>query len=442
MRNSWVGLDMAADPAAWARLLRRAYDQAASGEPPPSIVRDVVSRSWERSRGAGVAPDGGEPPWRLDEHEARASWRDHPLSRFGGLVGRMLGAYAHDARHIVVISDADGCLLWSEGHPAVLKASGGIAFVPGRLWSESAIGTNGVGTALALGHPVQIFSAEHFNRHVHGWACSGAPVRDPETGAILGLLDLSSGLRTAHPNSLALVAAVAEVLVGQLRAELAERDARIKGRYLERLGSGARRASALVSTSGRTIAAVPAHWLPARIDMPEDGVGIVTLSDGREAEIEPLPRGEGYVVTECGHHPGGRAPLRVRMLGRERAIVTRAGAPVTLSPRHSEIMALLALRPEGLSAEQLAVELYGDPAKRMSVRAEVSRLRRALGPVFTPEPYRLAGPVSTDVHDVERLLSAGRRESALKIARGPLLPGARAPSIAAARAELERALHR
>jgi hypothetical protein len=441
VRNPWVGIDLSADPMAWARLLRRAYEQAQAGAQPPAIVRDVVTRSWERSRGAGVDPDRHRAPVALEEAEARERWSEHPLARFGGLIAQMLGAYTHDARHIIVISDADGCLLWSDGHRDVLKASDAIAFVPGRVWTEAAAGTNGIGTALALGHPVQIFSAEHFNRQVHGWTCSGAPIRDPETGDTLGVLDLSSGIRVAHPNSLALVTAVADVVAAQLRAELAERDARTKGRYLERLGGGGRRASALLSPSGRTVAAIPAGWLPDRVALPPDASGPVTLADGSELEVEPLPRGEGFVVVEAGG--GARSStVRLRVLGRERALLSGGGRVVTLSPRHSEILTLLLLHPDGLSAEALAHELYGDGAKRVSVRAEMARLRRAIGARVTPDPYRLAGDVVSDLADVERMLAAGRPDAAGRLARSGLLPGATAPAIVAARAALERRLGR
>ena len=340
----------------------------------------------------------------------------------------------------MVIGDADGTLLWSGGHREVLDAAGGIDFVPGRVWTEAAAGTNGIGTALALEQPVQIFSAEHFNRDVHGWTCSGAPVHDPETGETLGVLDLCSGIRVASPHSLALVTAVAGVVGGQLRVALAERDDRIKGRYLQRLGTGGRRASALVSPAGRIIAAVPGGWLPARIDVSG---GTVTLPGGIAAEVEALPRGEGYLVTQVAGGPSrGRAALRVRVLGRECAIVSFSGSVVTLSPRHSEIVTLLLLHPDGLSCEQLAGELYGDCAKRVSVRAEISRLRRAIGARVTPDPYRLDGDVHSDLADVEQLLDSGRQASARKLARSGLLPGAQAPAIATARARLQRRLER
>jgi GAF domain len=325
----------------------------------------------------------------------------------------------------------------------VLKASDTIAFVPGRVWTEAATGTNGVGTALALGHPVQIFSAEHFNRQIHGWTCSGAPVRDPESGETIGVLDLSSGIRVAHPNSLALVTAAAEMVAAQLTVELFERDARVKGRYLQRLGVDARQPSALVSPTGRMIAAVPAGWLPRRIPVPESGGGTVTLADGAQVEVEPLPRGEGFLVVGPGEgRTRGQPALRVRLLDRERGLLTVGGRVVTLSPRHSEMVALLILHPDGLTSEELAQQLYGDPAKRMSVRAEIARLRRVIGARCATNPYRLTGEVSSDLHDVERLLDLGRRQSARKLARGPLLPGAQAPAIVAAREQLERRLGR
>jgi hypothetical protein len=432
-----VGLDLTADPMAWARLLRRAYEQVRVGADPSPILREVITRSWERSRHAGVDPDRHAAPNVLDEDEARERWGAHPLARFSDLIAEMLGAYAHDARHIVVIGDADGTLLWADGHREVLAAAGAIAFVPGHVWTEAAAGTNGIGTPLALGQACQIFSAEHFNREVHGWTCSGAPVRDPETGETLGVLDLCSGIRVASPQSLALVSAVAGVVSGQLRAELAERDARIKGRYLERLGTGGRRASALVSPAGRVIAAVPGGWLPARVEVSGS---TVTLPGDIAAEVEALPRGEGYLVTQAAHGSSRARAVRVRVLGRECAVVSSSGSVVTLSPRHSEIVTLLLLHPDGLSSEQLAGELYGDSAKRMSVRAEISRLRRATGARVTPDPYRLDGDVHSDLADVEQLLDAGRLASARKLARSGLLPGAQAPAIAAARARLQRRL--
>ena len=84
----------------------------------------------------------------------------------------------------MVVSDADGTLLWLEGAPRVrLAAANSMNFAVGALWSEGGAGTNAIGTALAADHAVQVFAAEHFNEVVQAWTCAAAPVHDPDTGA-------------------------------------------------------------------------------------------------------------------------------------------------------------------------------------------------------------------------------------------------------------------
>src|SRR5439155_1523435 len=126
------------------------------------------------------------------------------------------------------------------GHPRMLEAARGPHFRPGALCSESGVGTNAIGTAIALDHAVQIFSAEHFNRLLHGWTCAAAPVHDPVTGAILGVIDLSGSFRTAHPHTLALVSAVARAAELQLARERVRRDAELVARYVDRLSAAGR----------------------------------------------------------------------------------------------------------------------------------------------------------------------------------------------------------
>jgi hypothetical protein len=89
---------------------------------------------------------------------------------------------------------------------------------------------------------------------------------------------------------------------------------------------------------------------------------------------------------------------------------------------------LLALHPEGMTAEQLARELYGDEGKRMSVRSEISRLRRQLGGLLGGNPYRLLADVRADFLEPPSVRAQGEG--------GLLLPGSAVASIAAAREEL------
>jgi hypothetical protein len=65
------------------------------------------------------------------------------------------------------------------------------------------------------------------------------------------------------------------------------------------------------------------------------------------------------------------------------------------------------------------------------VRAELSRLRRILGPeLLDSRPYRLCAGVDADFLAVIRLLERGRVADALAAYAGPLLPASDAPGVA------------
>ena len=75
----------------------------------------------------------------------------------------------------------------------------------------------------------------------------------------------------------------------------------------------------------------------------------------------------------------------------------------------------------------------GDAAA-VTVRAELSRLRRLVGAdLVGSRPYRLLGRIETDLEQVRRLLGRGAVGSALERYPGAVLPGSRAPGVAAAR---------
>jgi transcriptional regulator of acetoin/glycerol metabolism len=106
-------------------------------------------------------------------------------------------------------------------------------FLPGCLCSERAVGTNAIGTALAVDHAVQVFSAEHFNRRLHGWTTAAAPLRDPETSRLLGAVALAGLFRRAHPHTLALVTAAERLVAAHLAEDRARHDRMLQARYLD-----------------------------------------------------------------------------------------------------------------------------------------------------------------------------------------------------------------
>lgn len=161
-------------------------------------------------------------------------------------------------------------------------------------------------------------------------------------------------------------------------------------------------------------------------------------SELRWLHREQLP-GTGGVA------PPGRVtrPL-LEVLGRDRGRLSTPAGRVELSLRHSELLLLLAeaaAAGEGRTAEQLAAEVHPGDAAAVTVRAELSRLRRLLGSdVVGSRPYRLVAPLDTDLSEVRRLLARGAVAGALERYPGGVLPRSGSPGVRAVRARLAGSL--
>ena len=189
---------------------------------------------------AGVDPSGAQvAPVVIDADEASARWEIHPLADMAPLIRACLAATADESRHLIVVSDANGVLLWVEGNARVrLRAADSMNFAEGALWSEGGAGTNAIGTAIAAEHAVQVFAAEHFNEVVQEWTCAAAPVHDPDTGQVIGVIDLTGEMASVHPHSMAVATATAQAVEAHLRCEMLDRDARLLSRYGDQLTIG------------------------------------------------------------------------------------------------------------------------------------------------------------------------------------------------------------
>jgi hypothetical protein len=297
-------------------------------------------------------------------HEYRAA---HPLSRGFPLLYDVLGRAAEECDSVMAVGDAHGQLLWVCGRPSVLSRAERINFVEGAMWDEGHAGTNAPGTGLRLDRPVQILASEHFARPVQPWTCAAAPIHDPITQSILGIVDITGSEAVASPQTLAMVRAAARMAEAEL---------------------------------GRLVAmsAPEQLWRP-----------------GPRASVEALGR------PDCQLAIGGRQ--------------------LRLSPRHSEILVILIDHPDGLTGDQLAIELYPDEVSTSTMRAELTRLRALLGDdLLDSRPYRLRAELSCDWLAVTRAIEAGRPGEALRAYRGPLLPQSYAPGVVEQRDRIERQL--
>jgi GAF domain len=440
--NPWVAMDVTTDPVARARRLRRAHERELGGGAASSTdVRELVRNSWRRSLAAGVAPDQGGAPLRMTPSELERAQERSALGPAIAVIHSKLSSLDEDARHIVAIADSEANLLWVTGDRDTCERAREMRFQEGAAWSEGKAGTNAVGTALALDHPVQIFSAEHVIEAVHPWTCSAAPIHEPGTGKLIGVVDLTADLRTHHPHTLPLAALAALAAETALHVRALEAAERLRERW-ETTMSVRRTPSALLDGNGWVIAARGMGELPNRLELTVNGDRqTTTLPDGRHAEMEPLECG-GAILWLRRRSPARPSRLRLHLLGQDARAEMNTGRRER-GLRSLELLALLAMHPEGMSSEQLALALYGERGKAVTIRAQVHRVRAYLGArSLETYPYRLNVPVEADWAEVGRLVSAGQPREALQAYRGPLLPASDAPEIVEARALLEESLRR
>ncbi|MDT4910773.1 MAG: hypothetical protein QOI69_4014 [Pseudonocardiales bacterium] len=338
-----------------------------------------MAESWIRSAAAGVDPDANLPPVLLDSADLVEYRESHPLSSVFPLLYDVLGRAAEDCDCVMAVGDADGNLLWVCGPPGILRMAESINFVEGAAWDESHAGTNAPGIALRLNTAVQIRAAEHFNRLVQPWSCAAAPIHDPVTHEILGLIDITGGEDVASPQTLGMVRAAARMAESELA-----------------------RIAAVVA--GRT----PEVGRPEQLWSPTSAAG-------------PVLRLQGLGRPECTAQIGDRSHR--------------------LSPRHSEILVILVDHLDGLTAEELEIEVYAAEVHSSTMRAEMARLRALLGPdLMQSRPYRLSVETECDWQAVDAHLAAGRVRDAWRAYQGPLLPQSEAPGVVQRRETQQRQL--
>lgn len=373
MSSPWsTRLDVA--PATSRLLIERAHDDLVAGDDRRlSDVRPLVRDSWRRALASAVGPEG-LPRLDLTADELEAYRRAHPLAGVMDMVRALLlpGA-AEEAGVVVAVGDAAGRLLWVEGDRGVRALTGDMGFVAGANWSESAVGTSAPGTALTLDRSVQIRQAEHFNRLVQPWSCTAAPVHDPETRQLIGVIDVTGGAEAVTPQAQLLVDAAARAVEGELLV------ARLRSRSAPPAAPPRRRASPQRTTQRTTLRVL-----------------------GRDCALLEVAAEESERITE-------------------------------LSARHAEILLMLAVHREGLSAEALADLVYDGGAPE-TLRPEMTRLRKVLeraAPHLVPQsrPYRLAAELETDAQHVLSLLDRGAHRVALAAYPGPVLPDSDAPGV-------------
>lgn len=369
-----------ADPAAVVHKLRSDWEVFHEQRTVGRHIRPVIATSWDRSLELGVSPDrqaADVDRETLEGFDGRVQIR----RLFGVSADPVTGELADElagSNSAIVVCDDHGVIVDRRGDPAILRRTDRQNFVQGASWSEQSAGTNGIGLALALGRPAQVFSAEHFCVGFQDYACTAAPVRHPVTREVIGVLDVTTKCEELTYHTYAMVVHAARDIERQLEEHVLGGERELLERYL-RGRVGLQMPFITVDRSGRTIIqnALAAERLSASDDLPavlqivrqaltesSDLSREVELSVGRSSVRAHLVRAEDEVIGAVV----AVEPVRTRRPPQE---------PLGWQPLQgtSSTLRLLLARAERTAIACLPAVIEGEPGTGKRTLAEAMHAR-------------------------------------------------------------------
>jgi transcriptional regulator of acetoin/glycerol metabolism len=279
----------------------QAWERFLTGEPGAAVpLGHFVVSSWRRSLALGVDPAGHFAPLAA-EGDAVARLRHHHrdvLSAAADIFARTAALF-DGSRSMMLLTDPEGVVLEVAGDRQTLREGERIHLMVGGHWSEALIGTNGIGTAISTGRPAQVHAAEHFCEGIKSWTCAAAPIHDPASGALLGVVDISGPPSTYQRNNLMLAAATARQIEAVLAERVSYERARLLEACLQRQPPGGSAGILVIDRAGRVV------YMNGQLGAPvKPGQRLRGFDPNRPPEVWPGPVWQD----RPGHLPD---PLRV-----------------------------------------------------------------------------------------------------------------------------------
>src|ERR1700690_998875 len=204
-------------------ILDRNYTEwqkfVAAGETDSCELRTQIFESWLRCNREGVNPYDTHYHESLDNIAlSKLLNKKSKLIKVAKPFMENLYKFVAGSGFVVVLTDENGYIMEMFCDESTLKDPMTTNFVRGASWHEYEAGTNAIGTALAIGSPIQVSGAEHFCQKHHCLTCSAAPIMD-SSGRVIGILDMSGASHASHLHTLGMVVAAAEAIMAQLRIQ-------------------------------------------------------------------------------------------------------------------------------------------------------------------------------------------------------------------------------
>lgn len=285
-------------------------------------VRAPILQSWERAKDWLVPADRIDLPFTPGQ-SGDPRFLDAALPIVHEVADRLASEPVS-----VILCDAEGVVLERHaGDRTLHRLLDKVWLAPGFSYAEQAVGTNGIGTAVQERRPAQVFGHEHYAEDLTGLACVGYPVHHQATGALLGVVNLTTWrqnansllMTTAHNMARRIEQGVADQAGRQELALVRDYFAACAGSRSAVLALGDD--LLMMNEQARTLL-TPEDQLPLLAEAVE------ALSDGRRHIVVDLPSGSTARV-HCRPGPAGDRGgiLKVTLVeGRTRPAGTRLTA--------------------------------------------------------------------------------------------------------------------
>ncbi|QGN58818.1 sigma-54-dependent Fis family transcriptional regulator [Nostocoides sp. HKS02] len=256
-------------------------DFLSTGERSLAGVPDHVAASWRRSASAGLTSHGLKVRYFQD-----LDVRSRLVRCAEPIIQRISEETADLALSIVLTDSRARVISRVDTSRTIGLLLDRVSLAQGFGYAENEAGTNGIGTVLESGASVQIVGAEHYVDVLQPFACAGAAIRDPVTGRVEGVLDVTCLTEHSSPLMHSLVRSAARNIEQSLVADhsqcqqaLFETYLRVDARSHEAVMAVGQSlvmmnaaAQLLLDTEEQAVLQEHARFLMVRHDAPDDRV--------------------------------------------------------------------------------------------------------------------------------------------------------------------------
>ncbi|MFY0216307.1 sigma-54-dependent Fis family transcriptional regulator [Bacillus cereus] len=200
-------------------------------------INQRISESWHRCKQANVNPHMNKGQKILssnifqEQKKKSEIFLDIALPQIQNMRKTI-----DELQMMVLLIDPDGYVLSLSGNKQTLKRAKHINFIEGVKWTESAVGTNAIGTALEIEEAIMISGTEHYTVASHSWSCAAAPIHNDD-GKLIGVLDFSCPIEFSHPYMLGMVTSIAHAIERECSIRVHQNELHLIHRFLDVIDS-------------------------------------------------------------------------------------------------------------------------------------------------------------------------------------------------------------